>query len=90
MFGGFPFKLGFQNDILARGLISQLGGRVKQSHINRITSFLSDVGDRTQRARRKHDFVAIYKRVFINATENVSSRDMVPDLEIEGGEIPLV
>ena len=48
------------------------------------------MGDRTQRAGREHDFVAVYKRVFINATENISSRDVVSDLEIEGGEIPLV
>jgi hypothetical protein len=33
--------------------------------------------------------MAIDKRVFINATEDVSSRDVVSNLEIEGGEIPL-
>jgi hypothetical protein len=66
------------------------GGGIEQTHIDRITSFLGDVGDRTQCARREHDFVAIYKRVFINAAEDISSRDVVSDLEVEGGEIPLV
>lgn len=48
------------------------------------------MGDCTQGTGREHDFVAIYKRVLINATENVSSRDVVPNLEVEGGKIPLV
>ena len=90
MLGSFPFKLGFQNHILARGSMSWLGGRIRRTHINRVTSFLGDVGDRTQRARGKHNLVAIDERVFINAAEYVSPGDMVSNLEIEGGEIPLV
>lgn len=66
-----------------------MGEEIKQTDINCVASFLGDVCDRTQRARRKHDFVAIYKRVLINATEDISSRDVVSDLEIERGEIPL-
>lgn len=33
--------------------------------------------------------MVIHKGVFINAAEDVSSRDMVSDLEIERSEIPL-
>ena len=87
--GGFSFKIGFQHDILERGSMKFRRG-IKSTHINRITSFLGDVGDRAQGTRRKHDFMAVYKRVFINATENIPSRDVVSDLEIEGCEIPLV
>ena len=66
-----------------------IGGGARQTHVDRITSFLGDVGDRTQRARREHDFVAIHKRVFINTAKDISSRDMVSDIEIEGGKVPL-
>jgi hypothetical protein len=69
--------------------IRWLDGGIKPTYVDRVTSFLGDVGDRTQRTRGEHRFMAIDKRVFINATEDVSSRDVVSNLEIEGGEIPL-
>ena len=89
MLGGFPFKLGFQHDILELRSIGWLDGGIKPTYVDRVTSFLGDVSDRTQRTRGEHRFVAVYKRVFVNATEDISSRDVVSNLEIEGGEIPL-
>ena len=47
------------------------------------------MGDRTQGARGEHDFVVIHKRIFVNAAEDISPRNVVSDLEIEGSKIPL-
>ena len=81
MLGGLTIELRFQNNIL--GLLSEqtiIPGLIAAAHVNSVAALFRDIGDRTETARTKHDFVVINERVLVDASEDVTSRDVIADL----------
>jgi hypothetical protein len=47
------------------------------------------VSDGSHSARVHHDFVSVNERVLVDGTEDVTTSDVISDLEVDRGEVPL-
>ena len=52
----------------------------RNTHVDVVAPLLGDPGDGTHSSRADHDPVVVDERVLVDGTENISTRDVVPDL----------
>ena len=52
-----------------------------KAHIHSIAALLSDVSDGTETARTEHNLEVVNEGILVDAPEDVTSRDVVADLE---------
>lgn len=58
--------------------------------LHRVATLGGDAGNSTPSAGRQEDFVVVDQAVLEDGTPNVSTRDMIADLEVDGLEVPLL
>jgi hypothetical protein len=80
-------ELRLKHDILP--VSSRCSVMKRLADLDRVRALFGDSGYRTHRSRRKHNLVVVDQRVFIDATEDVSSGNVVSDLELRRVEVPL-
>lgn len=61
----------------------------KGAHLDGVGSLLGDPSDGTHSSWGKHDLVVVDERVFVYATEDISTGNVVPYSEAGGIEVPL-
>lgn len=61
---------------------------VVSAYVDSVRSLLDNVGDRSHRPWRQHDLVVVDERVFVNRTKDITTRNVVSDLELGGVEVP--
>jgi hypothetical protein len=58
------------------------------TYVDSVGSLFDYVGDGTHSPRGKHDLVVIDKRVLVDGTEDITTGDVVADLELGGVKVP--
>lgn len=78
-------ELRFQYDVLTYTAINsrfyESRHQILCTYIDGVTSFLGYVGDGAQCTRREHDFVFVDKRVLVDISENVTSGNVIANLQ---------
>jgi hypothetical protein len=82
----FTLELGLHDDVLQYELCSNC--RRWLAHIDSVRALLDNVGDGTHSPGWQHDLVVVNERIFVDRTEDVSTGNVVSDLELGGVEVP--
>ncbi|KAI3492707.1 hypothetical protein L1887_42625 [Cichorium endivia] len=56
--------------------------------VDRVRALLGDVGDGAHSTRAEHELVVLEQRVLVDGAEDVTTADVVADLELAGSEVP--